>query len=428
MSQESAIDRPRRRNQGNGVHLRLIFVVLAQIAILEFSKFAHGQTAVSPRDSSPVANDQIADNLSETLAGIVKRHELPGMAAVVMRDSRIVASGVAGVRRRGDMAPITINNRFHIGSQTKPMTATLCAKLVKVGKLKWDTTLAQVFPELRETMLPPYRGITLAQLLTHRSGIRETIDADDWKELVAFEGTPTAARRRWLERVVLQELKAETGSQFIYSNTNYILAGHIMETVIDRRYEELIRDELFMPLGMTSAGFGAPGIADELDEPRGHTAAGEIVEPSMRADNPQVFAPSGTVHCSLPDWVKFTNLQATLGESQPQFLPRSAFDILHRPMASAEEPKLREVAPTSDGYAMGWFVFPNRVLAHTGTNLSWFANCAVIPHAKLSVVVACNQGGDKAEPACHEALQSLVSEYYPRAKAIDSRPNARESR
>jgi hypothetical protein len=69
---------------------------------------------------------------------------------------------------------------------------------------------------------------------------------------------------------------------------------------------------------------------------------------------------------------------------------------------------------------MGWFVFPNRVLAHTGTNLRWFADCAVIPGAKLSVLVACNQGGDKAETACHESLQSLVNEYVRQANAAGS--------
>ena len=154
-------------------------------------------------------------------------------------------------------------------------------------------------------------------------------------------------------------------SQFIYSNTNYILAGLMIETIMSRPYEELMREELFAPLGMTSAGFGAPGNVDELDEPRGHTADGEVVEPSSSADNPQVFAPSGTVHCSLGDWAKFTNLHATLGASHRQLLSREAFDTLHEPIASSvDEPKLRETAPASLGYAMGWFVFPNRVLSH----------------------------------------------------------------
>ena len=399
--------------------LRPVIVALVTITIIGIVLQSLAQSLDIKSDSRPASSNRPPDDVSATLAEIVKRHELPGMAAVVMLDSRILAKGTAGVRRRGDNAPITINDRFHIGSQTKPMTATLCAALVDADKLDWDTTLAQAFPELCERMLPPFREITLKLLLTQRTGIRETIDPEDWKDLVAFDGTPTAARRRWLERVVRQDLEVATNSQFLYSNTNYILAGHMLETIMRRPYEELIRDEVFVPLEMTSAGFGAPGTADILDEPRGHTAAGEVAEPSVMADNPQVFAPSGTVHCSLPDWAKFANLHATLGESHPQFLPRSAFDLLHGPVMADDEPKLREVAPASVGYAMGWFVFP-RVLAHTGTNQSWFANCAVIPSARLSVMVACNQGGDKAETACHEALQSLVNEYYRRATAADS--------
>ena len=175
--------------------LRLSIFILVNSAIVGPAPHCQSQSLATENDSSSAASDQTPDDISAKLASLLKRHNVPGMVAVVMRDSRMVASGAVGVRRRGDTTPVTIHDRFHIGSETKPMTATLCAKLVRAGKLNWNTTLAQVFPELSERMLPPYREITLAQLLTHRSGICEAIDPADWKDLVAFEGTPTAARR-----------------------------------------------------------------------------------------------------------------------------------------------------------------------------------------------------------------------------------------
>jgi hypothetical protein len=97
------------------MHLRLIFVVLA-LAVMEITRYSSAQTEDSQRNAAESTSEPTPDDISAMLAACVNRHELAGMAAVVMRNSRIMASGVAGVRRRGDTAPITINDRFHFGS------------------------------------------------------------------------------------------------------------------------------------------------------------------------------------------------------------------------------------------------------------------------------------------------------------------------
>ena len=76
-----------------------------------------------------------------------------------------------GTRRAGVNIPVTINDRFHLGSDTKAMTSLLAAMLVEEGKLRWNTTLAEVFPELAEKMDAGFRNVTLEQLLSHTSGI-----------------------------------------------------------------------------------------------------------------------------------------------------------------------------------------------------------------------------------------------------------------
>jgi CubicO group peptidase (beta-lactamase class C family) len=89
----------------------------------------------------------------------------------VVRDGQIIASGAVGIRRAGAEIPVTINDRFHLDSDTKAMTALLAAMLVDEGKLRWDSTVAQVFPELAPNMNPGLRGVTLEQLLSHTSGL-----------------------------------------------------------------------------------------------------------------------------------------------------------------------------------------------------------------------------------------------------------------
>ena len=111
-----------------------------------------------------------------------------------------------------------------------------------------------------------------------------------------------------------------------------------------------------------------------------------------------ICGPSGTVHCSLPDWAKFAALHSTNGESCPGLLKRESFDVLHTPVKSeGQEPYLEQFAEGSDGYAMGWYVFNGGTLVHTGTNTFWYAMQVVIPSRRLSVLVACNQGYDEAE-------------------------------
>src|SRR3954454_10886807 len=72
-----------------------------------------------------------------------------------------------------------IEDRFHIGSDTKAMTALIAAMLVEAGKIRWTSTVGEVFPELAATMDPAVKGVTLEQLLSHISGIPSDTDAGE---------------------------------------------------------------------------------------------------------------------------------------------------------------------------------------------------------------------------------------------------------
>src|SRR5689334_8723265 len=102
-----------------------------------FCQAATAQPADAPRD------------VSELLRAVIGRHDVPGMVAAVIEGDRVVATGAAGVRQRGGRDKVTVADKFHIGSCTKTMTATLCAMLVEEGKLKWDTTVGEALKDLR---------------------------------------------------------------------------------------------------------------------------------------------------------------------------------------------------------------------------------------------------------------------------------------
>src|SRR5262249_50684323 len=116
--------------------------------------------------------DNVAVNVDALLQSILGRGgERFGMAAAVLRGERIIAQGAAGVRKRGTAERITIADRFHLGSCTKAMTATLVAMLVEEGKLNWTSTLGEFFADTVKPMHPAWEQVTLRQVLAHRAGL-----------------------------------------------------------------------------------------------------------------------------------------------------------------------------------------------------------------------------------------------------------------
>src|SRR5580704_5150349 len=120
----------------------------------------------SQEDNAPINVDAI---LQSILGGGGERF---GMVAAVLRGGRIIAQGAAGVRKRGTAERITLDDRFHLGSCTKAMTATLVAMLVEEGRLNWTTTLGELFADTVKPMHPAWEKVTLRQVLAHRSGLR----------------------------------------------------------------------------------------------------------------------------------------------------------------------------------------------------------------------------------------------------------------
>ncbi|HEV8379755.1 MAG TPA: serine hydrolase domain-containing protein [Tepidisphaeraceae bacterium] len=356
---------------------------------LSFILFAASLAAAAPpKDLSPL------------LDPIVSKHDVPGMVAVMIEGDAIISSGASGVRRRGDAQKVTLNDRFHIGSCTKAMTATLCAVLVEEGKLSWDRTLAQAFPELKTKMHEQYRAVTLEQLLTNRAGVPGDITKDEvWAKLWAYRGPPMGSRKLLLENLVINAPQAPPGDQFIYSNAGFSIAGHMAERAMNKSWEQLLQEKLFKPLNMKSAGFGPPGAKNSLTEPRGHEADGKPVEPGSAADNPAGIGPGGIVHCSIGDWARFVSLHLKGERGQSTLLKPETFKKLHTP---------------NGDYAMGWIITTRRwakgpVLTHSGTNTMWYAVVWASPEDNFAVLVMCNQGGDSAAKSCDAAASAIIA-------------------
>jgi CubicO group peptidase (beta-lactamase class C family) len=347
-------------------------------------------------DGKPVV--EVLD-VSSILAGIREKHDVPALAAVAIDGGIVTAKGADGVRKRGSEEKVTTGDRFHLGSCTKSMTATMIATLVENGKLSWDSTIGEVFDDLGKKMRPEWKPVTLEQLLTHRSGAPGDVPPELWAVLWTRTGSPTDQRMQLVRGTLAEEPEKAPGTKFIYSNTGYAIAGAMAEKVTRKSWEELMEKRLFDPLGMESAGFGAPGKPGKLDEPLGHTRGGKPVDLGQGDDNPPAIGPAGTVHATLEDWGKY--VAAHLGHA-PKLLKPATLAKLHTPAES-------------DGkeYAMGWGIADRdwgggRVLTHSGSNTMWYCTVWMAPEKDFAVLLATNQGGDDASKACDDAAGAMI--------------------
>lgn len=360
---------------------------------------AFGVAADAPRDVTAV------------LGPIREKHDLPAMAGAIVDGESLAAIGVVGVRERGRPEKATIDDLWHLGSCTKSMTATLCAGLAEEKKLSFATTVGEVFGDVKG-MDPAWKDVTLEQLLTNHAGAPANLDADGlWGRLWKHTGTPSEQRRALVEGVLQHAPDPKPGTKFVYSNAGFAIAGAMAETVTKEPWESLITRRLFAPLGMTSAGFGAPGTAEKVDQPRGHGADGKPVQPGRGADNPAAIGPAGIVHCTIGDWAKYVALHVR-GERKDakRILAPESFVKLHTPVADGSN------------YAMGWMVAPRpwaggRTLTHSGSNTMWYCVTWIAPERDFAVLVTCNQGGDEAAKACDEASWALIQDHLAHANA-----------
>ncbi|MCA9288182.1 MAG: beta-lactamase family protein [Phycisphaerales bacterium] len=365
-----------------------------------------------------VAAREIA-SLDALLEQVLARHDVPALGAAVVDTEGLVAIGAVGVRARGSDEAVRIDDLWHIGSNTKAMTATLCALLVERGDLRWEMTLAEAFPDLAEGMDEGYRRTTLEQLCTNRGGCPTSLDEGGlWGRLWRHDGTPTEARRLLLEELTSRPPAAEPGTTFIYSNAGFAIAGHVCESVTGTPYETLIRELLFEPLGMESVGFGAPGTPGEIDQPRGHDRRGRAQHPTddgRGADNPPAITPAGRVHLSLEDWARYVRVQLGGAGGEAQQIG----DVTLSPETLGRVFTPPGTGDHGDGYAMGWMRVERPwagpegdrwTYTHNGSNTMWFSVAWIAPARDFAVIVCCNQGEGGAA-ATDAAAAAIIREF-----------------
>ena len=359
--------------------------------------------AESPRAATPV---RVADDLEPILGPIRRERGVPGLGAAIVDAEGLQAIGVSGLRRADQEGDLQVDDPFHLGSDSKAITAFMIARLVERGDLQWDVTLAEALPDAKAWMDPGFQGVALLQLLRHRAGLPENALLFS-PEAAGVGAAPLDQQRLELaKRFLANPPKWTPGAEFHYSNVGYIVAGLMAELATGKPWETLVQQEVFDPLGMTSCGFGPTARGDETDRPWAHAFVDGTYRPTD-IDNPSYMGPAGTVHCNLADWGEFARAQF---DTSPQAL-----------VTAATLEQLHAGVPLDDGrdggYALGWLTaeserFGGAAITHDGSNTVNYASIFIVPDKQLGVLVASNAGGEQSQKAVVQAMQALLARVF----------------
>ena len=340
---------------------------------------------------SPSAPRDVAPTLRE----LAEKYKLPGVVGAIIHGDQIVALGGTGIRKVGNPAPFLATDTIHLGSDTKAMTAILVGQLIDKKQLTFDSTMRELFPDLSAKMNPEMATNTVRNLLDHTAGFPHDLD---WGAFASTHLPLTEQRRLAVEKALSVPPTTPIG-KYVYSNVGFVLLGAIVEAKTGQAWEDVMRKEIFRPLHMASAGFGAPGTPGQVDQPWGHTSRfGKLV--AEQFDNLPILGPAGTVHCSIEDWAKFVAEAMRGAQGHPRLVSAETFQQLTTPLPNQH-------------YAGGWLLTERTwagglALTHAGSNTRWYCNVWIAPKKNFAVLIAMNYGGDQAGKAADDGIGQLI--------------------
>ncbi|MCW4456022.1 serine hydrolase [Flavobacterium sp. MXW15] len=382
---------------------------LAAGALLALAAVAGAQA------TAPMVRDAAFDRL---LDQAVERYGLPGIAVGVVEDGEVAYTGVRGELAAGEGVRVDADTLFKIASNSKAMTGAVLARLVQAGTLRWDDPVVKHLPQFR--MHDPWvtRQLQVRDLLIHNSGLG--LGAGDlmlWPEPNHFSRADIIAGLAHLKPV------ASFRSGYAYDNLLYVVAGEVAAAAAGRPYAQLVREEIFAPLGMTRCQVGdwSPAQVGNVAQPHRRHDGGNVVgaRDGARVDDFPSMA-AGGIRCSLGDMLRWMRvlLDPALVPGWLDETQRRALWTAHMPMPLSQRMRDWDNSHFS-AYGYGWRLSDmdgQWKVAHTGTLSGMYSSLALLPDRGTGVVILINGEGEDARSAL---MQALLKRYTAPDPALD---------
>jgi len=327
---------------------------------------------------------------------------VPGASVAVVQDGRLVYAQAYGAAQLDPPVPARPEMRFSIGSISKQFAAAAILLLQQDGKLSLDDPVARFLPDLTRA-----HDVTIRQLLSHTSGYQDYWPQDYVPPFMLDSIGAAGILERWAKK----PLDFEPGTRWQYSNTNYVIAGVIVERVSGMPFFELLRRRILAPLGMQSVVNIDLGRLPQSD-PTGYMryALGSP-RPAPKEGKGWLFA-AGELAMTAADLAKWD-----IALMNRSLLSPASYQAL--------ETETLLKSGTGTGYGLGVDVGMDgdrRLISHSGEVSGFTASNLVYPDDHAAVIVLVNQDAVSAAGVIARRIGGLLF------ASQDSNTDARASR
>lgn len=325
----------------------------------------------------------LSSQIDEAAQKFLKNGGPPSLVVGIVRQGKPVFARAYGLARLDPEQSAQPEMRYAIGSVSKQFTVSALLLLQEQGKLSLDDPVSRYFPNLNHA-----HEITLKQLLSHTSGYSDYYPQDYLPASMIAPIRPEQIVQNWAGR----PLDFEPGTRWQYSNTNYVLAGMVIEKVSGMPLGQFLRQQIFTPLGMPSASSEAPEPAATF------RYAGGPLRVTGREGPGWLFA-TGDLAMNVHDLLRWD-----ASFMAHRLLKDSSHQIMEREVLSADG--------AGTGYALGLFVArqgDQRTLSHGGEVAGFTCENLLLPEEGCAVAVLSNQMATPVPQALAAEISNLLA-------------------
>ena len=328
----------------------------------------------------------ITDSLESYITEGMKDWKIPGLSVAIIKNDEVVFMKGFGVTKLNGSETVDENTLFMIGSNTKAFTATTLSILQESGVLKLNDKVQKWLPEFRLKDPLASKEVNIVDLLSHRIGF-ETFQGD-----FTYWGS-TLSRAEVVQKMSLIEPPYSFRTEWGYCNAGYVTAGELISRVINKSWEEIVRDSILLPLNMNRTLI----LSEEFENATNAAVPYTIINDNLveiPVPNIHNLAAAGSMSSSVKDMTKWLFAQLNNGKIDgKQILSAKSIGAIRSPSSVLG-------VDTRDGqyshfylYGMGLFINDHTgklVYSHTGGIDGFLSSVLFVPEEKLGIVILTN--------------------------------------
>ena len=329
---------------------------------------------------------EVAREFDRWLDGVEASNSVPGLAAAIVKDDRVLLERGIGFSDWSTRAPVTSDTVFRLASLSKAFATALTGLLVDDGLLHWDTKVASALPTFALNDAAATQRLSVADILSQRAGLPHNtydnlLEQDEPYEVIVNQ----------LRDV---PLACPVGDCYGYQNIAFALIGDVVFAATGDFYSHQVETRIFQPLDMTTASYGRVALEATKSWAHPHHRVGSGWEPYEPNDSYYHVPPAAGVNASIHDMEQW--LIAQMG-GRPNVLSPALLDKLHTPLVATE--REMRASPWRRGrldnaqYALGWRIYDyagTTLVFHAGAVQGYRAMIAFLPKYRFGAVMMWN--------------------------------------